>query len=222
LVIAPHPDDEILGCGGAILSRRAEGDEVGIVYVTSMSEELGWTVEQIAEREREINNVCERAGVEKRYHLGFPTTQLDTLPLAEIIRETARIIEEFQPSEVFVPSPCDAHSDHRVVFDAVAACAKWFRHPYVERVLAYETLSETEAALNPNFAFKPNVFIDISDFFTRKISLLNVYRSEMGEFPFPRSERAVKCLAELRGGQSGFDYAEAFQLLVQRESTVIK
>lgn len=222
LVIAPHPDDEILGCGGTILYRRSEGVKVGVLYVTSTSEGLGWATEKTAQREKEISKVCDGLGVEAKYQLGLPTTRLDTLPLAEIIREIGRVIEEFQPNEVFVPCPCDAHSDHRVVFDATTACSKWFRHPFVRRVLAYETLSETEAGLNPNYAFQPNVFINITDFCAHKIKLLNEYRSEMGEFPFPRSDRAVKSLAELRGAQSGFECAEAFQLLVQRETGSIQ
>ena len=102
------------------------------------------------------------------------------------------------------------------MFDAASACCKWFRYPSVRRVLAYETLSETEFGLDPDTGFHPNVFVDIRPFLERKIELLQIYESEIGEFPFLRSATAVRALAQYRGATAGFEAAEAFKLLIDR------
>jgi N-acetylglucosamine malate deacetylase 1 len=126
------------------------------------------------------------------------------------------VFKEFAPDEVLLPHRGDVHSDHRVVFDAAAACTKWFRYPSVRRVLAYETLSETDFALPPQDAFVPNYFVDISGHLEAKIAALRIYESELGQPPFPRSVEAVRALATVRGAASGFHAAEAFQLLRER------
>ena len=122
----------------------------------------------------------------------------------------------FQPEEVFMPHPADVHTDHRFVFDAVSACVKWFRFPSVKRVLAYETLSETDFSLGTDQAFRPNVFVDIENFLSEKLRAIDIYASEVSEFPFPRSHEAIQSLARLRGAASGFKSAEAFELLRER------
>ena len=113
-----------------------------------------------------------------------------------------------------MPHPGDAHSDHKVTFEATIACTKWFRYPSVKKIMVYETLSETDFGINPNHsAFHPTTFENIGQFLEQKISLMNIYKSEIAEFPFPRSEVAIQSLARLRGAQAGFEAAEAFLLL---------
>jgi LmbE family N-acetylglucosaminyl deacetylase len=217
LVIAPHPDDEILGCGGTLLRRRAEGSGLGWLIVTGISAGAGCPAEGMRQRAAEISKVASLMGFTEVYDLRLPPARLDTLPLADLVEKFSAVFKEFQPAEVFVPHRSDAHSDHRVVFDAAAACAKWFRHPSVRRVLAYETISETEFGLDADSAFRANCFIDISDFLERKLQAMAVYQSELGVFPFPRSIGAVRAAATLRGSNSGFLAAEAFQLLRERQ-----
>jgi len=108
------------------------------------------------------------------------------------------------------------HTDHRAVFDAAAACTKWFRYPSVKRVLAYETLSETDFGLGTELGFRPNVFVDISPFLERKLQAMDIYASEIAPFPFPRSQDALRALARVHGTSSGYHAAEAFQLLRER------
>lgn len=216
LVIAPHPDDEILGCGGTLIRRRSEGAELAWLIVTGISEQTGWPTEQVQLRDAEIERVAELVGFSHIYNLRLPTTQLDRLPMSDLIEQFSTVFKEFKPEEVFLPHCSDVHTDHRIVFDAAAACAKWFRYPSVQRVLAYETLSETEFALGTESMFSPNFFIDISEFLARKLEVMAVYQSELGTFPFPRSIEAIRALATLRGAASGFNAAEAFQLLRQR------
>ena len=216
LVIAPHPDDELLGCGGTLLRRKDEGVELGWMIVTSISEQTGWSSKKVKQRENEISKVRKGLDVDKFYNLRLPTTKLDTIPTVDLIQRFGKIFKDFEPSEVLIPHRGDSHSDHRIVFNAASACCKWFRYPSVKRVLAYETLSETEFSLDPTQTFQPNVFVDITPYFEKKMELLRVYASEMGDFPFPRSETSIKALAQLCGCNSGFHYAERFELLLER------
>ena len=219
LIIAPHPDDELLGCGGTLLRRTAEGGTVAWLLITAFTKEGGWSADRIAKRSSEIKEVREGLGIAKEhfYHLGFPTTHLDRVPMNTLVSRVSSVLDEFKPDEVLLPYPGDVHSDHRIVFEAASACTKWFRHPCVKSVVVYETPSETDFGIDPRYSgFKPNVFVDISIQLDLKIELMRIYGSEMGEFPFPRSERTLRALAHLRGSQAGFKAAEALSLLVQR------
>ena len=216
LVVAPHPDDETLGCGGTLLRMASEGAQIAWLIATSMSEKDGYSAESMAERKQEIVKVREAYGFCEVYALDLPARRLDTYPVAELVAEFSRVFKAYQPSELFLPHRQDVHTDHRSVFDAGSACAKWFRYDSVRRVFAYETLSETDFALDAQPPFAPNCFIDISAFLERKIEIMSMYRSEIGEFPFPRSVEAIRALATLRGASSGFRAAEAFQLLRER------
>ena len=216
LVIAPHPDDEALGPGGTLLRRKAEGVEVAWVVVTAISTETGWSEARVKQRSEEMRRVAESFRFDAVYELGFPTTRLDQVPTGDLVSAFSGVFNSFSPDEVFLPHPSDVHSDHRVVFDAVAGCTKWFRYPSVRRVLTYETLSETDFALVPHGGFRPNVYVDIEGYLEAKLAILDIYASELGEFPFPRSPEAVRALAALRGAASGFRSAEAFELLRER------
>jgi LmbE family N-acetylglucosaminyl deacetylase len=216
LVVAPHPDDETLGCGGTLLRLAREGAEIAWLIVTSMSEGGGFAKESIETRDREIAKVGELYGFSSVFRLNLPTRQLDTYPVAELIGRLAAVFKSFGPEQVFLPHRRDVHTDHRAVFDAASACTKWFRYNSVRRVVAYETLSETEFTLEGQPGFHPNYFVDITDFLDKKIEIMAVYESEMSQFPFPRSVEAIRALATLRGASSGFKAAEAFQLLRER------
>lgn len=220
LVVAPHPDDELLGCGGTLLRRVAEGGTVAWLLMTAITEGAGWSAERIQQRAAEIDRVRKGLQISPHhlYALGFPTAELDRIPLNKLVRKISKVFTDFKPDEVLLPYPGDVHSDHRVTFEAASACTKWFRYPSVKRVLAYETLSETDFGIDPrDSGFKPYVFVDIGGQLERKIELMKIYASEMGEFPFPRSEGALRALAQLRGSQAGFEAAEAFMLLKAAE-----
>lgn len=216
LVVAPHPDDETLGLGGTLLRRRAEGAKVAWVIVTGISTTTGWDEATVLKRAEEIRRVAKRYRFNVIYEMSFETTRLDQVPSVDLVRDFSIIFKEFEPEEVFVPHPNDVHSDHRVVFEAVASCTKWFRYPSIKRVLAYETLSETDFILEQEKGFRPNVFVNIEDSLEEKISILDIYASELGAFPFPRSHEAVRALATLRGAASGYKAAEAFELMRDR------
>lgn len=214
MVIAPHPDDETLGCGGTLLRHRHDGDLIHWVVITGMQKALGFDPARMTRREAEMIEVADLYGFRSVNSLDFPTTALDTIPLSTLVTALKDVFLKVNPEVVYVPYPGDVHTDHRVVFDAAASCCKWFRHPSVKRVLAYETLSETEFCTDPTKpGFSPNVFIDISDFLERKLEILALYDQEVGTFPFPRSLEAVTALASVRGATAGCKAAEAFMLL---------
>jgi N-acetylglucosamine malate deacetylase 1 len=217
LVIAPHPDDETLGCGGSLMRLRQQGSEITWLIVTSVSEKSGWPKDLVAQRDAEIARVAEMMGFAHVVNLRLPAAELDTIPMRELIDKFSEVVQTRKPNLVFVPSRLDVHTDHRVTFDAAAACTKWFRNPCVRRVLAYETISETGFGLNSEMVFHPNYFIEISEFLDRKVEVMGIYKSEVGDFPFPRSVEAIRALAAVRGAASGFAAAEAFQLLRERQ-----
>jgi N-acetylglucosamine malate deacetylase 1 len=214
LVIAPHPDDETLGCGGVILRHKSIGDQIFWLIVTVAPEDIGYTSEQISKRTQEIDTVQRAYGFSSVYQCGFTTTMLDVIPRAKIIKKISEVFQKVEPHIVYLPYCGDVHTDHQVVFDATSSCLKWFRYPSVKKALAYETLSETDFDINPvHLGFRPNVFVDISPFLEKKIEIMKIYHNEMGTFPFPRSEEAIRAQAALRGIASGFKAAEAFMLL---------
>jgi LmbE family N-acetylglucosaminyl deacetylase len=216
IVIAPHPDDEILGVGGTLMRRKREGAKVAWLIITAISVQSGWSVEKVSQRDEEIKRVTELIGFDEVFALNFPTARLDSVPVSDLVGRISEVFRLFEPEEVFVPHPSDVHTDHRIAFDAVASCTKWFRYPSVKRVLAYETLSETDFSLGANQDFRPNVFVDIEPFLLDKLRAMEVYASELGTSPFPRSHEVIRALATVRGAASGFKAAEAFQLLRER------
>lgn len=216
LVIAPHPDDETLGCGGTLLKHRANGDQIYWLMVTNVDEKNGWTKERVESRQKEIEMVSQMYGFTKTFKLDFPTTKLDIIPISDIIGEILRVINEIKPEIIYLPNRSDVHTDHQIVFNAAYSCTKNFRFPFIEEILIYETISETEfgAALNEN-AFIPNVFNDISDYFERKMEIFNVYESEIMSSPLPRSINSIESFNRHRGSRIGKKYAEAFSLLLK-------
>lgn len=216
IVIAPHPDDEILGAGGTLLRRKAEGSIVAWLIATSISTIHGFSGKKVKKRADEIKSVAELFGFDAVFELNFPTTQLDRIPMSDLVTEISGVFKSFEPNEVFLPHPADVHTDHGIVFNAVAGCTKWFRYPSVKRVLAYETLSETDFGLGTAQGFRPNVFMNIEPYLDGKLRAMDIYASELGAFPFPRSHEAIRALATLRGAASGYKAAEAFELLRER------
>ena len=216
LVIAPHPDDEVLGVGGTLLRRKNEGAKLAWLIVTAVSVETGWSKDKVKQRATEIEMVTALFGFDEVFTLNFPAAQLDSVPMRDLVACISAAFRSFEPEDVFVPHPSDVHTDHRIVYDAAASCTKWFRHPSVKRVLAYETLSETDFGLGTDQGFRPNVFVDVEPYLAGKLRAMDVYASELGEFPFPRSHEVIRALATLRGSASGFKAAEAFELLRER------
>ena len=214
IVISAHPDDEILGAGGTLLKHKKCGDNLAWVIITEVDEANGFTKERVRTRELEISQVADKIGFSKVYKLNYPTMGLSPEIVNEMIPKISSIFNEFEPEVIYVMNRSDAHSDHRYTFDAVAACTKSFRYPFIKKVLMYECISETEFAPQlPEKVFIPNYFVDISEFQSDKIKLMQIYKSELSEHPFPRSITNINALATFRGATVGVHYAEAFQII---------
>jgi len=214
LVIAPHPDDETLGCGGCLLKHKDQGDKLFWLIMTKMSARTGYTEDQIRVRSEEINKVAGVYDMMKVFYSDFVTTTLDTVPRLALTHAVENVVREVQPNVVYLPNRSDAHSDHRLTFDATMSSIKTFRNSSIKRALMYEVLSETEFAPPlPSEAFVPNGFSDITTYLEKKIEIMCTYRSEMKPHPFPRSEEGIRALATFRGAMSGFKYAESFMVL---------
>ncbi len=213
IIISAHPDDEVLGAGGTLLRHKNIGDDLAWLIVTNISEEHGFSSDIVSSKQKEVDFIAKQLNT-KVYNLGYPTTQLSSQDLPTMVPKISKIFQEFRPERIYVMNRSDAHSDHRVVFGAVMACTKSFRYPFLREVLMYECISETEfAPALPEKAFVPNCFVDISEQMDKKIELMRCYHSELGEHPFPRSERNIRALATYRGASCGVEYAEAFQIL---------
>ncbi len=211
IIVAPHPDDETLGCGGTLLRHKAEGDEIHWLIMTTITEQAGFNKERIESRKKEIDAVAKKYQFCSVYQTQFVATTLDMVANSDLIKEVSGFFNKVKPDTVYLPFRNDVHSDHAAVFDAAASCTKSFRYPFIRRVLVYETLSETEFSIQPDGSgFKPNLWVDISLYLEEKIKIMQMYKGEIGEHPFPRSERNIRALATLRGATAGVNEAEAF------------
>ena len=214
LCIAPHPDDETLGCGTTLLRHVAEGAQVHWLIMTAMHPAQGFSAERIVSRDAEIEQVARAYGFASVHRAGLPTTRLDTLPMGDLVGAVSAVVGSIHPATVYLPYRNDVHSDHAAVFDAASACCKSFRYPSIRQVYAYETLSETEFGLRPDDpGFRPNLFVDGTPWLERKLEIMKMFKGEMGAFPFPRSEECLRAQAMLRGSQAGVRAAEAFMIL---------
>lgn len=214
IVVAPHPDDETLGCGGALLRHRTMGHRIHWLILSSMAGHPRYTAADRARRDKEIDAAARLYGFRSVHRAAFPTTRLDTVPIGELVAFVGGVFRKTKPETVYLPFEGDIHSDHGVAFRASVASTKWFRHPTIRRVLSYEALSETEfsAGLGRG-GFQPNVFVDITPFLSRKIRIMKTFSSELGRFPFPRSVESIRALAAYRGTAAGCKAAEAFALV---------
>jgi len=210
LVIAVHPDDETLGCGGTLLKHKKNADSIHWLICTQTNPQSDF----FKKREQEIVNVTNKYAFDTVNNLALETMKVDEYTMSELIGKISKIINEVQPNIIYLPFKGDVHSDHRAIFEAAYSCTKSFRYPFIKKIYMMETLSETEfAPSTKEDSFIPNVFIDISEFFEKKIEIMKVFESEISEHPFPRSIRNLEALATLRGATAGCEYAESFVLL---------
>ena len=220
MVVAVHPDDETLGCGGTLLRHKNNGDDIYCIFCTSMKNNNDYSNDAVIKRDKEIEEISKLYDFNNIYHLDLNTTKVDEYPLSELIPSFSKIFLEVKPDVLYLPFMFDVHSDHRKIFEAAYSCTKSFRYPFIKKVLMMETLSETEYAPSiPGNSFVPNVFVDICPYIDKKIEAMKIYQSEISSFPFPRSEDAIIALAKYRGSSAGCSYAESFMLLKETISS---
>ena len=217
LVVAAHPDDEILGCGATIAKFAKQGSKVNILIVsegiTSRDKfrDIKKRHNQILKLRKSAKISAKKIGAKSINFLSFPDNRLDNVPLLEIIKNIESFIFKFKPDTIFTHSSHDLNIDHLITNKATLTACRPIPNSSIKKILTFEILSSTE--YNPNSKFKPNYFVDIDKFLKKKINSLKEYKSEMRGWPHPRSIKSVKNLAEYRGSNIGIKYAEAFELL---------
>ena len=216
LVIAAHPDDEVLGCGGTI-ARLAEDTAVHVAFladgVYSRSGDPAAQQDELANRRQAAERACNILGVSSVSFGEYPDNRMDSIALLDIVRLVEEQITNHRPQVLLTHHAGDVNIDHRRIHDAVtSACRPQCGSP-VRSLLCFEIASSTEWQL-PGSAptFAPNWFVDISQTLERKLAALDAYSAELREWPHPRSRRGVEVLARWRGATIGADAAEAFVL----------
>lgn len=215
LYIAPHPDDETLGCGGTIFHHKNKGDQNYLLSLTSMKKEFGWSTNKILNRDKEIKKINDFYAFKDIFYLNYPPSKVDNIHKSEIIEKISNIFKKIKPNIVYIPFINDIHTDHQIIAECINACLKWFRYPYLKKALYYETLSETNFNFSSDRKFNPNVYINITPYIHKKNSAMKIYKSEIKKHPFPRSKESITSLAILRGSECGCKYAEAFELILE-------
>lgn len=216
LIVAPHADDEVLGCGGIIQKYSNDGINVYVAIMTNAH--VGapnlFPAENIKRVRGEALKAHQFLKVKDSFFLDFPAPRLETHPSYEISDVLASIIRKNNIDTLFIPHKGDIHKDHVVIYYSSLVAARPINNCPVKEILAYETLSETEwAAPNGNEYFIPTVYIDISDSLPNKLKAMSFFTSQLKSPPHPRSLATIEQLAMLRGSTVGCKYAEAFMLV---------
>lgn len=210
LIIAVHPDDETLGCGGTLLKHKADGDQIHWLICTSLDKKN----KSYKNRQKEIKKVSKLYNFNSVHNLKLKTTRIDEYSFSNLIKKISNVINKIKPNIIYLPFKEDVHTDHKKIFEASYSCTKSFRYSFIKKIYMMEILSETEFAPSINKdSFVPNTFVDVSNYMNKKIDIMKVYKSEIDKHPFPRSERNIKALASYRGSTSGCKFAESFILL---------
>jgi N-acetylglucosamine malate deacetylase 1 len=214
LVIAPHPDDEVLGAGVFIRKSFEQGHEIVVLTVSGHLPPL-YPREAYDTTVREATKAHKILGVSEAINLEIAATMVATHPVSELNGMISKVVNDFKPQRVLIPYP-DRHIDHRAIFDSamVATRPVGSAGAGIEIVAAYETLSETHwnaPHIEPNFT--PNWVTDITEQLDQKLEALSCFESQIYPFPHPRSIEAARGLAIFRGTQAGFAYAESFHVV---------
>jgi len=208
LVIAPHPDDEVFGCGGTIAKYADAGHEVHVLIVTK-GDEL-FDPKLIQQGREEAIKAHALLSVRHTHFADLPAIKLDTLPQYGINEVISGFLREIEPELLFLPFPGDINRDHQIVHSSAVVAARPFQTT-VRCIYCYEVLSSTNwnsPGITP--AFSPNVFCDVSTTIDRKIAAARVYESQIKVYPHERSPESIMVLSRYRGGFVGMEHAEAF------------
>jgi LmbE family N-acetylglucosaminyl deacetylase len=213
LVVAAHPDDEVLGMGGTIAAHTDRGDALRVLVVTDgSSAQYPGDADIRARKEEEARRAAAELGIDDYVHLDLPDMRLDTLEHVAVNRVIEEHVRDFGPEVVYTVHP-DVNADHRVLFDSVAVATRPTPGHPVRRLLTYAPTSSTEwtpAAVN---WFVPNWYVDVTATLERKVAAFAHYETERREYPHPRSERAIRAAAEFHGTACGLELAEPFVLV---------
>lgn len=219
LVIAAHPDDEVLGCGGTIARMAQEGNHV---YIAILGEGITSRYRQreqadailLVKLREKTQRVGKLLGAKQVFTFDLPDNRFDTVPMLDIVKPIEDLIERIQPQIIYTHHGGDLNIDHRQIFCATLTAARPLPRCPVRTIYTYEVPSSTEWAMGKFCpSFQPNVFMDIHGTIENKLQAMALYESEVRFYPHPRSPEALRAIATRWGSVSGCYAAEAFELV---------
>jgi LmbE family N-acetylglucosaminyl deacetylase len=222
LVLAAHPDDEALGCGGTIARHVAVGDHVKVVFFTDgvgarhQGSSASYKQDEVI-RNKAAHRAAEALGIMSPICFGFPDNRLDSVDLLDLVKAAENLGQRCRPTTVYTHWSGDLNVDHRMVYQAVMTAFRPMADCPVMQIRLFEVPSSTEwgdRAVTPGF--RPNLYVGIDSFLDVKRRALKAYDQEMRSFPHPRSLQAIEALARWRGAESGMLAAEAFVTVLER------
>ena len=214
LILSPHADDEILGCGGTISNYSRKNYEISVLILTNANvgapEVFSKKFINLVRKESKIANKF--IGTNKLFFENLPALKLKQYPNYKISDIINKYISKIKPEIVFIPSNNDIHEDHKVIFNSAKVAMRTNKKSNLKKILSYEVLSETEWNENEK-SFNPNYFIKLSkNDINKKIKAFLKYKSQVKKFPHPRSKESILNLSRVRGSQVFMEYAEAFKV----------
>lgn len=215
LVVAAHPDDEVLGCGATIRRHVDEGDEVDVVIMADgeSSRTLQNEKDHILKRESCTLDACKILGIDKVDFLRMPDNQMDSLPFLTIVQLLEKIIKKNKPSVIYTHYINDLNIDHQLTAKAVFTICRPYTGQSVKEIYSFEIASSTNWSPNTSMdSFNPSLYIDVSMSYSYKVDALKAYQNEILEFPHSRSIEAIEALTKWRGATVGCSHAEAFMV----------
>lgn len=218
LVIAAHPDDEILGVGATVAKRNRNGDIVKAIILgegqTSRGDKRSdIPTEVVEELHKDTLEAAKCVGYQEIFFANFPDNRFDSVDLLDIVKYIEKIIKEFKPDVVYTHHGGDLNVDHQLTYKAVLTANRPVNDYSVKKIYTFETLSSTEWDFTYNNMFKPNVFEDVSEFMECKYEAMKCYGTELCDFPHPRSLKGMKVTAEKWGSVVGKKFVEPFTLI---------
>ena len=221
LIVAAHPDDEVLGCGGSMKKWSENGDKVDICIMSTEAKARAHRPKD-KELSDDLQKSSDFLGVNIKYEATFPNIEMNTVPHIRLVQFIESTILESEPDIIITPHPADTNNDHLQTSLACQEAIRLYqRRTDVKPIKEFwfmEIQSSTDWAVNSGLnLFKPNVWVEIGeDGIDNKLKALSMYRGVMRPFPHPRSNEAMKGLAAYRGGQVGYCYAEAYECVLRR------
>ena len=211
LVIAAHPDDEILGCGGTISKLKNE-NFIEVLFMTNGVSSRGNNKKQILRRRKACLNLFKHLSLPIPKNFNFPDNAMDKIPLLKIVKKIEQKIKDYRPDTIITHYSHCLNIDHKITYEAVITACRPLIGLSVKKILSFEIPSSTDWALYKGKNFQPNYFIDISEHLKNKINLIKFYKEELRSYPHSRSIPSIKALASVRGVSCGVKYAEGFYL----------
>jgi LmbE family N-acetylglucosaminyl deacetylase len=211
LLVAAHPDDELLGAGGSIIKHVKAGDEVyALILGQGAVSRDGVDNEAVKDLQKQARAAGDIIGFYDMFFCDFPDNAFDSVALLKIVKEVEESLEKIKPGLVLTHHAYDLNVDHRLTHEAVLTASRPCNDNAPHTIYSFETLSSTEWQNQDHQQFKPTMFVDIEETIDKKIEALSKYESEMRPYPHSRSPEGVKILAQYRGLQSNLRFAEAF------------